>query len=295
MNVGLLRHILLRAAIYLLPVVVFSVGSFTAFARENFDCSEALSYVLGFDVTKSSRISIDNPITLEISERVIFLKFRLREKFLFLPKPKSEACQQQGDFVYWDLIKFIKARLQLLDEQNAPEKLLTEYQTIYLPTLSEVERDTLQNDFVEFEKKFLTDTYTDLCFQLQTTKWASFCENENIQLESWNNAWANLLGVDAPAAVRIYDQRIALRISNMSLAELELFIFHELAHLNDPATFYDEIRNEEFAWNETFDYIKYLSENGDRIPKLFVRIQKNSNLLGFKRWIKLLVGARKKM
>ena len=97
-------------------------------------------------------------------------------------------------------------------------------------------------------------------------------------LESWGVDWDTTCP-STPAAVHFADRRVALRPLDYEPLELEIFLFHELAHLSDGLNA-DKVAEETAAWRQTLNYLAVVRARGGTVPALFTRIELTIRALG---------------
>ena len=185
------------------------------------------------------------------------------------------------------LQSFFKKRLGLLIDREDLAGFYVEAGNLLSPRTGAEEKRRVQTQLLApLEGPYLALVRKALEKKLRDTKWRRF-ESIQVDLETWNPEWLALLGREAPAAVYYPGKRIALRPLEFDPRDLELFLFHELAHL-DGAT----PRDERYAWQQTVEFIDYLEKNKLQVPDTFVSIRQGIRVLGLSTWVRLVVESR---
>lgn len=260
-----------------------------------FDCGNIIAYHIRFDPRVASRISVENEISLGLSKASYFLRHEIKGRLNSFGETERKSCFNLAATTYNHLLKYFKRRLEHLLGKRELARFYSEYSLLITMRLRPSERRELQQHFEKLEQRYLHLAYSMLIVSLEQTPWKRFQKIE-VRLESWTDEWSALIGREAPAAVELQNNVLALRPLEFSPVELQIFMFHEIAHLADPglALLTEAYDNELYAWIQTLDYINWLKAQNTIVPERFEAIRRNVEILGTDAWVRAVMRSRLK-
>jgi len=285
---------LLAQVFFLGPVAILSANA----ASDG--CIRQITKIISFDLPSyisaeepllkvDLNWNLDTPITIAIANDRWLLRFLLDEATAKFTPERRKRCLNQSVQIADALDEFFDQRLVFLlntgelDRFNKEILILRE-----APPKSSWRKETYRH-FKKLEIPYLQAIREKLYKDLTNTKWSKYT-NYYAEITTWDHDWSALMGREAPAAVNLLEKQIALRPFEFSPDELEIFLFHELAHLdNGRANHLSPVGAEVFAWTQTIDYIEYLQASGRIIPDYFVKIVSATSSLGIREWVRAVL------
>lgn len=228
-------------------------------------CDSWVLSKLGFTPSQAARI---DPSSLPSTE---FL-FRLRDLEV---SPPPEECRTVRDQVADHLAAFLLTRWSSHLAGNRLQDFSIEVARFHgtfrqgsIPVRYEAGIRRLCRIYIETIRRRLVD-------RIQGSSWTSWMQTlESLSLEEWTPEWTDQLRSTSRAAIRLDQSRVALDVMNAGVLDLEILLFHELAHAvswSAPRATPDALHaNEVFAWRETFAFGAYLERQGVHLPDWFI-------------------------
>lgn len=225
-------------------------------------------------------------ITISLAEDASFLKNQFHLKLVKLAELERTTCVKLAENIYRKITKFATQRLsQLLDEKQLDQAYL-EASNWLAPNANPLQKNEAIHDALKVhEPSYLTLVHERLKQRLLKSPWQYYREI-TVTIEAWNEKWSELMNREAPAAIDHESQTVALRPWDFTLLELEIYLFHELAHRAYPLTNSStSLEREMYAWKETFDFIEYLRQKKVEIPLWFQSKLEEAEVMGLDEWV----------
>ena len=234
-------------------------------------CDAIVADAVRFPVGRVSALSAENPIDLVFATDAMALE-------TIATTSRHYSCRESAARVRRALGAFFLKRLNHLIAEGDIDGAHEEIMNLMAPRASAADRWRLREELRPLEPLYLQKLWARLQQRLIGTPWERF-NTLRFSLESWGADWDTTMPESTPAAVHFADRRVALRPLDYEPLELEIFLFHELAHLSDGLNA-DKVAEETAAWRQTLNYLAVVRARGGTVPALFTRIELTIRALG---------------